>query len=90
MYGVITVNGGNDTYRYQKSAKIDKEGIYYTLLVYAPVKYNQTNNHSVFGDEEVYRESELEDNQGLKEKNYLKISGEVELANSFGYLSADL
>lgn len=56
--------------------------------MYAPVNYNQTNNYSVFGDEELYRESEL-DKQALEDKNYLKISGEVELANTFGYLSAD-
>lgn len=39
LYGVITVSkdNTNDTYRYQKSAKIDREGIYFTLLVYAPV-----------------------------------------------------
>lgn len=84
----MTVSQSNETYRYSKSAKIDKEGIYYTLLVYAPVNYNQTNNYSVFGDEELYRESEL-DKKALDDKNYLKISGEVELSNSFGYLSAD-
>ncbi len=61
LYGVITVSkdNTNDTYRYQKSAKIDREGIYFTLLVYAPVtNFNQTNNYSVFGDEGLYQESE--------------------------------
>jgi len=47
------------------------------------------NNYSVFGDNELYRESESGSVTELKDKNYLKLSGEVELSNSFGYLSAD-
>jgi hypothetical protein len=49
----------NETYRYQKSSIIDKEGIYYTIMVCAPIRTNLTfNPYTVFGDEELYVESE--------------------------------
>jgi hypothetical protein len=49
----------NETYRYQKSNIIDKEGIYYTIMVCAPIRSNLTfNPYTVFGDEELYVESE--------------------------------
>jgi hypothetical protein len=55
----MTVSGKDSDYRFVKAAQVDKEGIYYTMMAYAPyipelvVDSNVTNQYSAFGDDQL-------------------------------------
>ena len=70
---------------------ITKEGVYYTVMVYASnnasATVNVTNNISVYGDND-YEQLETMLRHGGGDA-FVEVSGEIEFSNSFGYLNAE-
>lgn len=89
IFGAITIDENEEEYRFVKSSPVEKEGIYYTMFVFAPSSGNVTGNNNicVYGDSRMEKEiSKLKRGSGTP---FLELSGEITYKNTYGYLNAE-
>ncbi len=87
IYGEITISNKSSDYRFQKSNKVTREGVYYTILVYAPLSSLNSTQYSVYWDENLDQKVATLLPGGPEP--YLSVHGDIIMMNSYGYLNAE-
>ncbi|CDW90978.1 transmembrane protein 87b [Stylonychia lemnae] len=83
IYNSVIIENNDQEYFIQKSSKIQTQGVYYMLFIYA--KNKAENDENQMGDESLFKDpSDLNLNS-----DYVVLSGTITYKNSNGYLDSE-